>query len=1228
MLISDIDAVVSVFLLTDEAGTKKYQPVGGVGADLGGVEVLPGLLYRYPQTDPRSVTLQVFVGVGEIGAQLWDQEVRVLLRVASLQHPALPEVLDGGHIEAEKLSAQLGGRRDSIAYVRTLADSAVGADDIDDVAGIMHADLVHALRQLWLLTDGLAILHDARIAHRNLWPGTLQAYREDDRWALRISRFEMSAMLANILRANSVDASGRDVVRSLYLAQGNRALRYAPPERLDFLLQGPSQGSVRGPSQGPGSAKGDVFGLGMIAAEWFLGGLAHAPDPDHQPALAQLLEFQRQVRIQVRTSPAVPSALGALLDDMLDPSPTGRPTTAEVLERLSRNYDGIVALLQQTEEEVLPHLLLYLPQTRTSLGTWELLDDPTETDPQKIARVIEEDLRGALVVESPDGAEPYVGNRKVDSPEKLRQAKWVLIGPKAAWFCRPYESHARSYRAAEFLLDVYVISYVVFRDKPGSPDRLKKLEEVPLQRRVGSVQVASDQIAPEVLDRLRKGRPDWTELFDTVRQPVTLSPKERSFAQALDWLLEYQGAQLQARTYAFRRDPSSPPTAAEVVLHWDRQRDRERRDRLPALHAKLLGDTAARPAFAHFFEEVSQGAESSLSYLRMDHDDSSGRAGSRVGDFRLVRTNGERTVVVRSVSGAAVPDQGLLSPQADGGTRVAIRRQLDARQELVRNRILVNRLINPVGIRSARDRWKGAAGKLEGEGARVVIDMLCHQPIFALQGPPGTGKTEISSQAVHAYLRADPRARILVSAQSHFSLDNLAARILGKLGVLGDDGRPQDADFLSIRVYNERAYDRVDERLRPFQVGESAIRLKGTIRRRVRDRMDIRVDGPEVRRIAGSWLSQIEGSEIELGERLRRGANLVFVTCSAATREALVDNGSREPFDWVIIEEAAKAWPTELALPLVRGLRWTMVGDQKQIGAYGWVEVERFLNSCMNDPNPEIAKHYGRRDDYLETFGIFGTMISKAPPPGPDGPVGPVRTLTEQRRMRDPISQVVSRSFYPVAELPVDDDETPEESADKPKELPDGVLVTRREDGGHTIESPEWLSGRAVVWLDTSGMRQEEGYWFNPYEAELVASFVRSLRPAPLLTARPDKASRLGLAVLTPYRRQVEAIQRADPVLTNAVKTVDAFQGREADLVVVSLVRDKVRSPWTRPLSNIGHLADPSRVNVMLSRARDLLVLIGSFDHFAGSGVPAWESVTAAVDRFGIRRSAASVVPR
>jgi len=1218
MQLDEIDSIVREFLLADDAGTTKYSAPGGEDDELGGVEVLPDMLYRYRQTDPRAVNLQVFAGLGELVAQLWDQEVKVLLRVASMRHPALPEVLNGGHLAEDKIAALLGYRPSgNIAYIRTLADFAIDASDIGDIAAAMHADPVHALRQFWLLADALSILHDARIAHRNLWPGTLQAYQEepshDDKWSLRLSRFEMSALLSNILRASSVDAAGREAVRDLYLRQERQALRYAPPERLRFLLDdGADDQDVL---DGTSLDYGDVFSLGVIVAEWFIGGFPAERDPcavpsPGSPSLAALTEFHKWVRHEVRTGGKVPTPLGALLDDMLDPRPAGRPTTADVLQRLSKNYDGIVSLLQSATPDQ-PYLLLYLPETGRNLVQWGWLDDESATG---VSSKIEEDLRGALVVESPEGAEPYVTNRRGDSPEKLRQARWVLVGKRAAWFCRPYELQARAFRAGELLSNVYVISYVALRDRAGAAERLRRLEEVPLQRRVGSVQVDSDQIAAEVLDQRRRGRPDWTSLFDTVVQPVPLSPKEQEFAQALDFVLEYQGAQLQARTYAFRRDPDFLPGSDTVVLRWDRERDRQRRDRLPALHAKLLGSSGMRLPFAQFFEEVSHGTEESQPHLRMDRDDGRVSADSRVGDFLLARTRGEDTVELTGVSRVKVPESGLLSPAGDSGTWTAIRRQTDARHELVRNRILVNRLIKPLGIKSDPARWVGAPGTLAGEGADVVIDMLCHQLIYALQGPPGTGKTEVSSQAVYAYLRFDPRARVLVSAQSHYALDNLAARVLGKLGMISDDGDPQDADFLAIRVYNEQAYDRVDPRLRAFQVHDSAVRLKRTIRRRVRDRLESRIDLPKVRHVAESWLAEIDGTEIELGDRLRRGANLVFVTCSSASHQTLVDNGSREPFDWVIIEEAAKAWPTELALPLVRGLRWTLVGDQRQIGAYGLDEVKRFLNLCANDPDPEIAKHYGRRDGYLKAFELFGTMIDEAETGAP------VQRLTEQRRMHDPICQVVSRSFYAPKRPPSSPGSFP-----APRDpLPEGILVTKRPEDGHVIESPDWLRGRTLVWVDTSGTHRDEPYWGNPYEARLVAALCR-MQPSLAPIARHE-AGRRGLAILTPYRQQADVLRKTDPSLDDAVRTIDSFQGREADVVVLSLVRDTVRASWDRPLKNIGHLADPSRVNVMLSRARDLLVIVGSFDHFAGSGVECWEKVTSAVERFGVRRTADTVL--
>jgi superfamily I DNA and/or RNA helicase len=108
-----------------------------------------------------------------------------------------------------------------------------------------------------------------------------------------------------------------------------------------------------------------------------------------------------------------------------------------------------------------------------------------------------------------------------------------------------------------------------------------------------------------------------------------------------------------------------------------------------------------------------------------------------------------------------------------------------------------------------------------------------------------------------------------------------------------------------------------------------------------------------------------------------------------------------------------------------------------------------------------------------------------------------------------------------------------------------------------------------------------------------------------LLTPR-DSHTTPSLAVITPYAQQVTRLSgaMAQPRLQQHLKqfraashtgqfvgTVDSFQGNEADVVVLSLVRNN-RGGALR--SSLGFLADPRRMNVMLSRARWRMVIVGS----------------------------------
>jgi len=219
--------------------------------------------------------------------------------------------------------------------------------------------------------------------------------------------------------------------------------------------------------------------------------------------------------------------------------------------------------------------------------------------------------------------------------------------------------------------------------------------------------------------------------------------------------------------------------------------------------------------------------------------------------------------------------------------------------------------------------------------------------------------------------------------------------------------------------------------------------------------------------------------------------------------------------------------------------------------------------------------------------------------------------LAVQFRMHPDICKIISRGFYD-GRLTTD-----------PVSL-DGNGDARFEDR-HCLRLRNMpreldLPNRAIVWVDLpwcygkdkwkeTGQEQKKLNFRNYPEVEAVRRFIAGLE-----LARAQKVPH-SIAVLTPYRQQVEALKeslaQAEPpefleLVSNLgvrkpqrraqwVHTVDSFQGNEADVIVTSLVRNNTLGS---PRSALGFMADPERLNVILSRPKQLLVLVGSWDFF------------------------------
>ena len=129
------------------------------------------------------------------------------------------------------------------------------------------------------------------------------------------------------------------------------------------------------------------------------------------------------------------------------------------------------------------------------------------------------------------------------------------------------------------------------------------------------------------------------------------------------------------------------------------------------------------------------------------------------------------------------------------------------------------------------------------------------------------------------------------------------------------------------------------------------------------------------------------------------------------------------------------------------------------------------------------------------------------------------------------------------------------------------------------------LLKRPMTFIDTQKTmveNQRETSKMNKGEAGVVMYLVKKMMRQGL---PPRK-----IAVISPYKAQVQFLLSHLPKGVNC-KSVDGYQGGEAELVILSFVRS---NGFTNDKRSIGFLHDERRLNVAVSRARRGLICIGS----------------------------------
>jgi hypothetical protein len=345
------------------------------------------------------------------------------------------------------------------------------------------------------------------------------------------------------------------------------------------------------------------------------------------------------------------------------------------------------------------------------------------------------------------------------------------------------------------------------------------------------------------------------------------------------------------------------------------------------------------------------------------------------------------------------------------------------------------------------------------------------------------------------------------------------------------------------------------------------------------------------------YLEELDGN-IDLIQDILNGYNSVLASTVQQTDAPamhLVLDAPVPVFGSVIVDEAARANPLDLMIPMACGKdRIILVGDHKQLPHALERKLERELRRTGRFADTSLLQ----QSLFQRWFNEFAERSR-------------IRTITldMQFRMHPILGRFVSETFYGGPEV-----------------------IQSHPSTHHLTHRLEPYAGKVAAWIDVpyaagSVVRQEHSF-ARPIEAERLAAELRRL-------VDQDAGKQLSFGVITFYSDQIEEIwnelimvglaipdenggggrparhmvwtDEPEPRERLRVGSIDAFQGMEFDIVMLSVVRSDAAGAEERrqpTLSRYGHLTSEQRLCVALSRQRRLLLAVGDAAMFARETAP------------------------
>lgn len=414
-----------------------------------------------------------------------------------------------------------------------------------------------------------------------------------------------------------------------------------------------------------------------------------------------------------------------------------------------------------------------------------------------------------------------------------------------------------------------------------------------------------------------------------------------------------------------------------------------------------------------------------------------------------------------------------------------------------------------------------------------VIRAFAEEKFFMIQGPPGTGKTTVIKELILQQLDARPHSKILVVSQSNVAVDNV---LRGIVAITKETNLVDDKQIVRCGDIEKIAEDLLEYAFEKKYVG---------YRNQVINSLQ---NDSMTQRLKQKWISIIEDTDNAdiVGECLLGCFQIIGATCVGLENRKYGLSGIN--FDLVIIDEAGKALPGELLIPLNRAQKAIIIGDHKQLPPV--------INPALYKGG--VVEYDDVVDGEQQVDFLNRSFFQRLYEDCPDNMKGMLKT---QFRMPPVIAGLVNM-FY------------------------DGQLMT----GGNCYKKEPIFLNNNLLFID---MKNEKDYFetqevygnnqksspYNEKEIEAVQAIVKRIK----------EYYKGRIVIITPYKKQKNKMIKAIRDKSVWINTIDAFQGDEENIVIFCMTRAKQPTKY---------FSDSARLNVAFSRAKNTLIILGSSNYF------------------------------